>query len=85
MSTTNKSMEQTQDQLEQRYRKLTQIIENECRMTPARREDMNGLQIGVVVNDDVTLWGSLPEDPAEDEQFARDLSARAKSEAAKQD
>lgn len=73
-----------QHELEQRYRKLTMKIEA-LRMRAMRREDMMGSQIGVVVNDDVTLWGTIPTDPAEDEQFVQDLVKRAKAEARKQE
>lgn len=73
-----------QHELEQRYRKLTNLIENTHRMRAERREDMQGPQIGVIVNSDVTLWGNLPHDPADDETFARDLCDRAKAEQRRQ-
>ena len=74
-----------QHELEQRYRKLTSLIENTHRMRASRREDMNGIQIGIVVNDDLTIWGHVPNDPSEDEAFVKDLVDKAKAEARKQD
>lgn len=74
-----------QHELEQRYRTLTRIIEGPERMHARRREDMNGSQIGVVVNDDTILWATLPPDPADDEKTAKDLCARARAEVRKQD
>jgi len=73
-----------QHELEQRYRKLTARIEA-LRMRADRREDMMGPQIGIVVNNDFTLWGTIPADPAEDEQFVQDLVKRARAEAGRQE
>lgn len=73
-----------QHELDQRYKKLARFATIE-RIRYARREDMNGTQFGVIVNDDHTIWRRIPKDPAEDEQFVKDLCAIAKAEARKQD
>lgn len=68
-----------------RVKHITQLIEAE-QMTPDRREDMVGqLEMGVRVNDDLIVWGIVPEDEFEDETFAIDLVDRARKQASKQE
>lgn len=73
-----------QRELEMRYRTLTKYA-TKNRMKCLRREDISGPQFGVIVNDDHTIWRKLPKDPAEDEQFVKDLCDVAKATARKQD
>lgn len=69
-----------QYELEQRYRKLTRLIEA-ARFTPARREDMKGIEIGIVIHEDLTLWEKMPADPADDEKMIKELCERAQKQA----
>lgn len=40
-------------------------------------------EIGIVVKDDVIVWGQIPENESEDQSFVDELIKRAKSEAAR--
>jgi hypothetical protein len=65
-----------------RIEKITQIIEA-GRMRALRRNDFDGVQIGIPVKEDVTMWGRLPKDETADRAFAEDLLVQAKKEASR--
>lgn len=72
-----------QHEIEKRYQKITQLIENKYRLKAVRREDMNGPQIGIYLNDEHTMWANLPANTEEDQDFVHDLCVRAEKEIAR--
>lgn len=65
---------------QERIKNVTNIIEKN-RMRARQRLDVGNHQIGIDVKEDITVWGNLPANETEDEDFAKQLIASAKIEA----
>lgn len=70
--------------IEKRIQHITQVIEAD-QLMPQRRDDYNGQQIGIVINSELTIWGTLPDDSEGDEAFAIELCDKAREEAKKRE
>lgn len=66
-----------------RVQRMTSLVQVRGRMNAELRNTMTGKpELGIIVTDEVTVWGEIPEDASKDVDFVMDLIGKAKAQQA---